>query len=186
VDLSQAFSTPNHNLLFEVLLNAGVSGQFVAVFQNIYDKAFARVRMGTDVSNPINITKGVLQGEPASPSLFNLFLEDLKTKFEVRFIDGLKLGKEKVHFPYYADDLLILAHSPETLQQKIQIVANFFHSRRLVVNLQKTKIIIFRKKGPLVKADKFFWRGSPVEIVKDYMYLGVIFTFSGMSLRTPV
>jgi hypothetical protein len=72
VDLSQAFDTPNHNLLWTRLLEMGVSNKYVTVFQNIYSQAFAKVRAGSELTEEIDISKGVLQGESASPTIFNL------------------------------------------------------------------------------------------------------------------
>jgi len=120
VDLSQAFDTPNHNLLWTVLLKAGVSNKFVRVFQNIYSNAFAKVRAGAGKTDKIKISKGVLQGESASPAIFNLFLEGLTPLFSKCFLPGIKLNKKSVHFLFYADDLVIVAHSKEALQEKNQ------------------------------------------------------------------
>ena len=46
----------------------------------------------------------------------------------------------------------------------------------LEVNLDKTKIIVFRKGGFLGKNEKWFYNNQPVEVVNEYNYLGITFT----------
>jgi len=115
VDLFQAFDTPNHNLLWSTLLKSGVSPKFTRIFANIYSHATARVRTSAGATDPIPIAKGVLQGESASPALFNLFIEGLTQQLYSKTLGGIKLGKRLVHFLLYADDLVIVAQNKETL-----------------------------------------------------------------------
>jgi len=123
--------------------------------------------------------QGVLQGESASPAIFNLFLEGLTSRFTSQFLPGIKLGKKSVHFLFYADDLIIVAHSKEALQEKIKIASNFFTSVGLKANLKKTQVIVFRRGGRICPSDVFQWRGEKLCVVKEYKYLGVIFSSSG-------
>ena len=47
------------------------------------------------------------------------------------------------------------------------------------VNVSKTKILIFRKGGILPRQLEFIYEGSPIEIVKHFKYLGIVFTTGG-------
>ena len=137
--------------------------------------AHARITAKDGVTDLIKIMKGVLQGESASPSIFNLFIEEVVSRLEKSNIAGIKLQLAIVHILLFADDMVIVAHSQETLQMKITIVSRFLNDRGLRINFAKTKIIVFRRSGNLCKSDKFFWNGSPIDIVKSYTYLGVTF-----------
>ena len=44
------------------------------------------------------------------------------------------------------------------------------------VNINKTKIIVFRNGGPLRKCEKWFLYGKQIKVVSFYRYLGMIFT----------
>ena len=44
------------------------------------------------------------------------------------------------------------------------------------INLDKTKILVFRNGGPLKEIEKWFYNGNPVEVVSFYKYLGMYFT----------
>ena len=45
----------------------------------------------------------------------------------------------------------------------------------------KSKVLVFRKGGMLPRDMRFIYEGGPLEIVKSFKYLGVVFT-SGASL----
>jgi hypothetical protein len=180
IDLSQAFDSPDHNRLWKVLLGAGVSSRLVSVLKFIYENAYARVNTSDGLTEKIKIMKGVLQGETASPTIFNLFLDGLAEKLEKSGIAGLRLLSHIVHILLYADDMVIVAPSAETLQMKLITAANFLKERGLLVNLGKTKVVIFRRKGRLKKNETFNWNRSPIEIVPSYTYLGVTFSSSGL------
>jgi len=50
---------------------------------------------------------------------------------------------------------------------------------RMKVNIEKTKVVIFRRGGRLRKQDRFFNEGKKLEIVTHFTYLGVPFSSSG-------
>ncbi len=59
--------------------------------------------------------KGVLQGKSASLSIFNLFLEEAVHRIEKSNVGGIRLHLEIVHILLYADDMVIVSPSAETL-----------------------------------------------------------------------
>jgi len=179
VDLKQAFDSPNHALLWNVLQKEGVSGKLIRVLKSIYDQATARISSGGQTTDEIKIAKGVLQGESASPSLFNLLIEGLSRKYAWLQILGPHIAGIPVHHLLFADDLGIIATTPETLQDKINVAANFFQTTYLNVNLEKTKVIVFSPSGRTPKLLKFKWKKDTIEIVKEYIYLGVTFSSNG-------
>ena len=48
-----------------------------------------------------------------------------------------------------------------------------------VVNIEKSKIMVFRKGGLLPNDLKFYYNGSGLSIVSSFSYLGVVFTPGG-------
>jgi hypothetical protein len=47
---------------------------------------------------------------------------------------------------------VIVAHSKESLQEKIKIASNFFHSMSLKANILKTHVVLFTPGGRIPKA----------------------------------
>jgi len=164
VDLSQAFDTPEHNLLWCVLIEMGVSKKVVRLLAFIYRIAKAQIITSNGLTDHINIMKGVLQGETASPSLFNLFIDGIVERLEKSNIHGFKLITIIVHILLYADDMSIVAAYKETLQMKINVAAKFLRERGFNINIDKTKVVVFKKSGRRTKLDTFNWKGEDIEV----------------------
>ena len=88
---------------------------------------------------------------------------------------GCKLYDTVIHALLYADDLIIFANSKEELQMKIDKLSDFCSKWELMVGLPKTKVMIFGGGYNVTKKNSFYFRGSCVEVVKYYTYLGVTF-----------
>ena len=180
IDFKGAFDNVNHGLLFSELQKNKVSSKFIRILHSIYNKAYARVRSSTSLTEPFKINSGVLQGEVLSPILFSLFLNELIIRLnnsgisDISFCDGTL-----VNILLYADDAIILADSPVNLNKKLRILEQFCSDYRLTVNITKTKVVVFRKGGKLSKHDQFYYKNSKLEIVGNYIYLGVPFSSSG-------
>ncbi len=75
----------------------------------------------------------------------------------------------------YADDIVLLADSPENLQKLITIVQNWCTKWRLIINPDKSKIVHFRNSPKQRTSYEFKLcdNGPELEIVDQYKYLGV-------------
>ena len=102
VDFRKAFPSVNHNILWKKLLNKGLSPKFVKIFISLYSKAQMNVKLGEEISPPVEVTEGVLQGEVLSPFLFALFLSDLLEFLESSDIRGVSVdSKEEITLLYH-------------------------------------------------------------------------------------
>jgi len=114
---------------------------------------------------------GVPQGDPISPILFNLFIHDLPSSLHH---NGIELNGVRVHYIQYADDLCIIAESEEDLQRGLDNLNRYCHEHFIEVNVSKTKVQIFYR-GRLPSCS-FDLNGRPLEIVKNFIYLGFGFS----------
>jgi len=73
----------------------------------------------------------------------------------------------------FVDDLVLLASTPEGLQRQIDTLANFCDLQQLMVNLGKTKVMIFNASKSSLTDLHFYYRGVEIEITTAYTYLGV-------------
>lgn len=48
----------------------------------------------------------------------------------------------------FADDMVILSNSPDDLQCSLNLLYNYCEKWCLQVNVDKTKIVVFRNRGP--------------------------------------
>ena len=182
IDFSKAFDSVNHNLLWNKLSAMGVSSKFIRIFKDLYEKATIRVRNQNAFSDPIDIDIGVLQGEILSPLLFALFLNDLETYLRDNGCYGVSVNQiVDILLLAYADDIVITVEFSHMLIRVLKHLYNYCSMNQLNVNLAKTNVVIFRKGGGRLskKIPSFFYGGEQVLRVKEYEYLGIIFSESG-------
>ena len=74
------------------------------------------------------------------------------------------------------DNVVLVSSTPGGLQNQINNLEKAFESLGLSVNLDKTKVMIFRKGGHIAEGEKWFYDGSKIEIVNSYKYLGYTLT----------
>ena len=117
----------------------------IKVLISLYNKAVIKIREGNNLSDPIKVTEGVLQGETLSPLLFSLFLEDLE-KFLLNYgIRGVAVNHMvDILLMGYADDIVILSDSYVGMKQAIRGLFDYCTINKLEVNIKKTKIILFQ------------------------------------------
>ena len=172
IDLSQAFDSVEHSLLWSKLAEKGLSDKFINICRTIYFNAKAKVKTQSGLTSEIPINRGVLQGETLSPVLFILFIDDIVKNLQNSRYMPFKMGSLKIHILIYADDMVLLAHTPFELQNKINLLSAFFLEHNLKVNTSKTKVMIFARRQPQ-KTPSLHWNGVNLEIVQSYTYLGV-------------
>ena len=80
------------------------------------------------------------QGEITSPILFLLFLNDIKMHLQENINKYLLL---------FADDAVLLSEDAQGLQQMLDRLHGYYNKWSLTVNVDKTKILVFRKGGRL-------------------------------------
>ncbi len=74
----------------------------------------------------------------------------------------------------YADDLILMADSVESLQRLLMLCFLFAKKWHMIVNLTKTKVMVFNKKN--VSNIKCWYNGNHIEIVTQHKYVGTVFS----------
>lgn len=173
VDFRTAFDHVQRNLLFYKLSHKGMSFRFLRMLRGLYNCTSAYVTNGTAVSESFITRFGIKQGCNISPSLFSLYIDDIHEQLH----GGVDIGDVKVKVLMYADDLVLLAKTPEAMQSMINRVEQYCDKWRLTVNLEKSKVMIFRKgTGKYSRHEKWYFKRTEIEIVREYMYLGFLIT----------
>lgn len=82
VDLSKAFDTIPHTLLFYQLMSKGVHGKVLQVLRSMYSSLQSCVRTPEGLTYFFKCERGTRQGCMLSPFLFSLYVGELVTMFE--------------------------------------------------------------------------------------------------------
>ena len=131
------------------------------------------MKCGNNRSNPFSTSQGVKQGDPLSPFLFGIFVEILHEMLE-HFCPsaGIKIGTDTIFDMLYADDCTLIAETPEKLQLQLDVVKLFGHVCGMKLNVRKTEIMVFRRKGMKVPVGVWRYDGTDVKVVESAVYLG--------------
>ena len=122
-------------------------------------------------------SRGVKQGCSLTPTLFDIYIDQLAKSLEESEIPGLTLSDIEVKCLLLADDLILLTPSKEALQKQQDQLLKFCQTWALTVNLEKTKVMVFQKcqKNP----HRFHLDSTDIENTHSYTYLGLNITSTG-------
>jgi hypothetical protein len=174
VDFEKAFDRVDRKLLFYKLHSLGFGGKILKTLKSLYGNCKVCLNVNGYLSPSFASKFGVKQGDSLSPTLFNLYINDLVDTLDECNM-GVKLSNE-IHVTslLYADDLAVISDSEENMQHLLNALDLWCRKWRMVVNIVKTKIVHFRSTTKPRSNFPFMLNQQNVECVDRYKYLGVI------------
>lgn len=179
VDLCKCFDTIYRNALWMKLYKAGIQGKILRIIKDMYQKVKSCVRNGNSYTDYFEYAVGLRQGEIMSPILFSLFVEDLELFLQDNTNSGLLIDDIVLMLLLFADDMVIFGKSPQELQTNLNMLHEYCKIWGLKVNTTKTKIMVFRKRGGLLRNESWTYNGVNIDVVNDFNYLGTVFNYTG-------
>ena len=131
-----------------------------------------------------NCSTGLMQGESLSPLLYSLYVNDIELELINNGCIPYELRIINLYLLMYADDMVLFSESIAELQKMIDTVNICSNRHDLFVNLSKTKIVVFRKRGGIKAEDKWFLNSNKFETCDNFMFLGILFYFDGNFVNT--
>ena len=148
-DLSKAFDTLDHDILIEKLKHYGIRGPILNWICSYLKDRKQYVDLDGTNSGLRTMSVGVPQGSILGPLLFLIYVNDLPAALDllrpIMFADDTNLvikGKN-------------LGNLKTLIQSELNELADFFKANRLKLNVGKTKLICFRKKGVAIDEVQF-------------------------------
>ncbi len=119
-----------------------------------------------------------------SPTLFNIYIDELTQLLENSSAPGLDLEGKEVKCLLYADDLLLLSQTKQGMQEYLNILHDYCINWAIKVNLDKTEIVIFQKKARSKSKKYQFTLGeTTLSHTMEYTCLGLTITASGRFVK---
>ncbi|GBN76797.1 RNA-directed DNA polymerase from mobile element jockey [Araneus ventricosus] len=148
-------------------MRLGVSAQFIKILLSYLTSRNFQVRVNHIIYSPIPILSGCAQGSLISPTLLNIYVNDIPKA-------------NSCHLAIFADDTAILTQHTNPyaaitqLQHYISKLQLWLVNWKIKVNPSKCACLLFTKK-PLVPSLPILQIfGQPVPRVYQYKYLGII------------
>jgi hypothetical protein len=182
LDYEKAFDRVDRVLLWQKLLTQNVSTKFVKAVTAMYSSVRSYVRHSSKLSEPIISNVGLKQGDPSSPLLYMLFVNDILESINSDLQNLFSIDTIKLFIILYADDTVIFSLSPDSLQSILNDIELYCNTWGLKINTSKTKVVIF-EKGRHTSHD-FILNNEILEIVTSFKYLGVELYKNGNWHRT--
>ena len=130
----------------EILRDCGVGEKALRLIARFWRDAELVCRASGYYGRPFRARRGVTQGGPLSPTIFNLMVDAIVREW-VRVLQEVHgMGLEDVRrlmACFYADDGLIVARDPEDLQVAFDVLTGLFDRVGLRTNTTKTEAMVF-------------------------------------------
>ena len=132
IDLRKAYDAMDRGRCLEILKAYGVGPKMLRLIGFFWDHAVLVCRAGGCYGEPFRDRRGVTQGSPFSPRIFNTIVDDIVREWLRRTIgDGsmtARVSEEIRQFlaAFYADDGLVQSRDPVRLQASLDTLVSLF------------------------------------------------------------
>ena len=176
VDFTKAFDSIHRGKMEEILLAYGIPKETVAAITILYRNTKVKVRSPDGDTEYFDIVAGVLQGDTLAPYLFIICLDYvLRTPIDKIKENGFELTKKRSkRYPAttitdadYADDIAILANTPDQAETLLHSLERAAASLGLYVNAHKTEYMCYTETGDISTL-----KGTPLKLVDKFPFLG--------------
>ena len=136
-------------------------------FKSYLTERVQSVHLGTVISDPITLDKGVTQESVLGPLLFLLYINNI--------CDQLKFSS----YHMYADDTILYTSASSlgaafaNLQSDFISLQHCLFDAKLVINANKTKMMFFHHNSTVILPILMALDGTIIEVVDTYKYLGI-------------
>ena len=186
IDLAKDFDTVSIHSITRALKRQSVDDKMINYIINAYSGANTVISCGNVKISNVKLLRGVKQGDPLSPFLFNLILDELLDQLPNAF--GVSINNTEINSLAFADDLILLAESKVGTNHLLSITTKFFDDRNMKIN--GTKCFSLRTDGtkknraPITISSAATYKINGVHILacgydNSFKYLGIRFNPTG-------
>ncbi|CAK9834256.1 Retrovirus-related Pol polyprotein from type-2 retrotransposable element R2DM [Anthophora retusa] len=187
MDIAKAFDSVSHKTINETLNIMGLPKPMVQYIMDTYERSSTTLMCDDWESDEIKPACGVRQGDPLSPLIFNMVIDRLLKRLTPEV--GVNIGRLTYNALIYADDMILVASTPMSLQTTIDTVSDFLAQCGLHINATKSFTVSIRnvphmKRSVVDGKSQFLCRGRKLPALKrddEWRYLGVPFTPEGQT-----
>jgi hypothetical protein len=120
LDYVKASDKVKMDKLFEILQSKNIPNLLLKSIREIYSGNKIKVKINNQLLEENTINHRVREGCPSSPTLFNIYLNEIIVKWNQIYTKGITLSTTtKINTLLFADDQVIIADSEDNLQRGV-------------------------------------------------------------------
>ena len=184
-DLRKAYDTVWQEGLWYKMAKLGIKGKTLRFIMTAYQQSSSCIRLRDGFTPAFDVTRGVRQGDPLAPTLFNIYINDILDKAPAHITTNIYLTQRRnIHETgfLFADDLATATESEHNNQTLCSIINEWCRRWRMSLNAPKCMILKAGKRNsknnpnplPVDLDDE-----SKIDPGDSYKYLGVHFQKNG-------
>uniref|UniRef100_A0AAV2JSU2 Reverse transcriptase domain-containing protein n=1 Tax=Knipowitschia caucasica TaxID=637954 RepID=A0AAV2JSU2_KNICA len=171
IDYEKAFDSVDRQSLWKLLRHYGVPEKITNIIRKSYEGMTCRIVHGRQLTDAFGVRTGVRQGCLLSPCLFLLAIDWVMKTSTNQMQNGIQWTLwEQLDDLDFADDLALLSHTHQQMQEKTSRVAN--NSARLGLHINRGKSKVFKINAS--NNTPITVQGEALEEVDSFTYLGSI------------
>ena len=179
LDLKKAFDSVSHEAVFQTMADLKCPTLFINYLKQLYSTAKTSLELSNGKSATIRIGRGVFQGDPLSPIVFNHIMDRALKKLDDDL--GYPCGGISVTSTAFADDVTIIGDSIVGTQSNINTLVGELAKYGLIPNPSKCLSLSIMTNGRsrakvLDTNDKFTIDGQQIKSITpstQWKYLGI-------------
>ena len=187
IDFKKAFDSINRKVMFAVLRHYGIPEAVVNAINVLYKNSKSAVMVDGGLSDPFDVTTGVLQGDVLAPFLFVVLVDYLLKKATSQLDSGVvthprrsrRHPAKSLNDLDFADDIALLESSISRAQAQLTKTAEAAADLGLVISAPKTEYMTVNcNPQPALQV-----YGDPINHVSDFRYLGSMVASGSSDLK---
>jgi exonuclease III len=159
LDAKKAFDSVDHEYISTTLKAYGFGQAFIRSFQILYKGITARILVNGYTTEPIQILRGVKQGDALSCAIFIICIDPLLRNLNNnKLIKAVKIGRSGIRFKAaaYADDVSVVCkEDQESIQQVFMEYEKLTKRSGLELNADKTEILMLNAMNEKILQIKY-------------------------------
>ena len=171
LDASKAFDRVRHDKLFECLREKNICPLLNRIITNMYKLNSGRVIWNGYISEKFYMKNGVKQGAVLSPFLFGIYLDFLLMKLNNCGV-GCYIGKRAVNALAYADDLVLVAPTLQSMNTLLNITVEYGHEFSVIFNPDKSFILCYPYHTNFFPDINLVYNNIKIKVIKECKHLG--------------
>src|SRR3990167_3067516 len=136
LDFHKAYDSVSHDAIIRALIHLNFPNNFIQAIINMLNGSSANIIINNSTTDYFPIQRGVKQGDPISPLLFNVVIEILNKQSCA--INGFKFDDPKIKTLMFADDVVLFGEDMNELHKWTAVLEEFRLATGLTVNKYKS------------------------------------------------